>query len=138
MTHHPTRRRMPKSQRILVFAGLLVLAWILHVLLCDWVIKEPCKAESRIIAYNHGRVPILGGMANPYHYTGLFAFSDDGRGFAVVFGIVLPLALIGTDVYLLLGWRHDARIERGLCPQCGYDLRGAAPGSGCPECGWNR
>ncbi len=30
-----------------------------------------------------------------------------------------------------------ARIMKGLCPKCAYDLRGDFP-SGCPECGWNR
>jgi hypothetical protein len=135
---------MLKSQRILVFTGLLVLAWLLHVLLCDWVIREPYKAESRIITWNHGPILVGGGVANPEHFTGLCAFNKEGRGVAVVFGIVLPLALIGTDIYLLLGWRHQARLDGGLCPQCGYDLRGAppeagaAPGRGCPECGWNR
>jgi hypothetical protein len=129
---------MLKSQRILVFIGLLVLAWLLHVLLCDWVIKEPYKAGSRIIAWNHGPIPIGGGVANPEHYTGLCAFNKEGRGAAVVFGIVLPLALLGADVYLLLGWRYQARLDRGLCPQCGYDLSGQLPGAGCPECGWKR
>jgi len=33
--------------------------------------------------------------------------------------------------------RRAIRRKRGLCPLCGYDLRGD-PGRGCPECGWNR
>jgi predicted amidophosphoribosyltransferase len=27
------------------------------------------------------------------------------------------------------------RRERGLCPQCGYDLRGSRDSGRCPECG---
>ena len=35
--------------------------------------------------------------------------------------------------------RHSkrSRRSRGLCPACGYDLRGEFE-AGCPECGWNR
>lgn len=33
--------------------------------------------------------------------------------------------------------RGRRRRARGLCPECGYDLRGDL-GAGCPECGWDR
>lgn len=33
--------------------------------------------------------------------------------------------------------RYLRRRRCGLCPRCGYDLRGD-PASGCPECGWGR
>ena len=51
---------------------------------------------------------------------------------------------INTAVYAVLfavpvfGWpmvRTRKRLERGLCPRCGYDLAGT---TGCSECGWNR
>jgi hypothetical protein len=31
-------------------------------------------------------------------------------------------------------WRHTARIAKGQCPACGYDLTGNVSGV-CPECG---
>jgi len=75
--------------------------------------------------------------------------------------------LIANTVFYAAGWfvllygfirlkglRRVIRERRGLCPQCGYDLRGQAPGgphprplsqrergasdAGCPECGWGR
>lgn len=34
---------------------------------------------------------------------------------------------------------YHVRRRRGLCPVCGYDLRGGAGvDAGCPECGWHR
>jgi hypothetical protein len=32
-------------------------------------------------------------------------------------------------------WRTQRRLKKGLCAECGYDLRGHAAGAVCPECG---
>jgi hypothetical protein len=64
-----------------------------------------------------------------------------------------PGFVVDTLFYAVILWllipgpfvlRRVIRIKRGRCPKCGYDLRGqppevgAAPGRGCPECGWKR
>jgi len=60
---------------------------------------------------------------------------------------VWPGFLVNTVFYALILFplvqipfvvRRLIRRRRRRCPQCGYDLRGALPGAGCPECGWNR
>ena len=54
-------------------------------------------------------------------------------------GFALDTAFYGTLAFLL--WsapgfvRRRVRKRRGLCVGCGYDLRGAAGGGPCPECG---
>jgi len=50
----------------------------------------------------------------------------------------LAMAIIVTPGFVLI-WRERRRrwrIGRGLCVECGYDLR-ASP-QRCPECGWER
>jgi hypothetical protein len=55
-------------------------------------------------------------------------------------GGFMPLALfvaIGVVVFVLFEWparQSLARRKSGLCPRCGYDLRGNVSGV-CPECG---
>ena len=52
--------------------------------------------------------------------------------------LLLVLALAGNSGWCARYWhRRQTRAARGLCPACGYDLRGSpAPGRGaCPECG---
>jgi len=46
------------------------------------------------------------------------------------------LAMLSTLVITRIG-RSRWRKKHGLCPSCGYDLRGR-PDAGCPECGWRR
>jgi hypothetical protein len=56
-------------------------------------------------------------------------------GFAIntlLYGVILWLLFAATGMV-----RRRRRIERGLCPRCTYDLRGALA-DGCPECGWKR
>jgi hypothetical protein len=54
-------------------------------------------------------------------------------------GFALDTAFYGTLVFLL--WsapgvvRRRARLRRGACPACGYDLKGGSAGGTCPECG---
>ena len=56
-------------------------------------------------------------------------------------GLGLFVMLIGIPAAALAGigsYRQTLETERhkvGLCPQCGYDLRGSM-GLRCPECGW--
>jgi hypothetical protein len=58
----------------------------------------------------------------------------------VIPGGFMPLALfvlIGVACFVLFEWpARQARARRlsGLCPKCGYDLRGNVSGV-CPECG---
>jgi hypothetical protein len=50
---------------------------------------------------------------------------------AVFYAAILWLLFAAS--FALRRWR---RIKRGLCPKCGYDLRGSADDSSlCPECG---
>ena len=60
---------------------------------------------------------------------------------------ICPEFLVNTLFYAGLLWllipgpflmRRHIRRRRGRCVKCGYDLRGALPGAGCPECGWRR
>ena len=56
-------------------------------------------------------------------------------------GLGLVVMLIGVPAAALAGvgsYRQTLETERhrvGLCPRCGYDLRGST-GVRCPECGW--
>ena len=62
----------------------------------------------------------------------------NGHYFTVSIALWLPLTLLALlpTVWLILYWRERSRrlrTEKGLCPDCGYDLR-ATP-QRCPECG---
>jgi len=56
-------------------------------------------------------------------------------------GLGLFVAIIGVPVSIVgayTTYRQTLETERhkvGLCPRCGYDLRGSM-GMRCPECGW--
>jgi hypothetical protein len=143
-----TIKRMLRSQRILVTIGFVLLAWLLHTNLCEWVYKEqlPYGSSGGVATYWHSilwarthKLPPAA-MPTPGHsrnsYTGIVTDFGVNPGDAVVFGIALPLTLLMLVAYSWLGWRRDARAARGLCPVCGYDLRGASePSAACPECG---
>ena len=138
MSQYADRRRMGKAQRTLVFVSLLLLAWLLHVLLCDWGyrVHKPSQDYARIVAYQHGTTTDTYGRTQ-YICTGLFTGAKVEPGTAIIWGVVIPLGLLCADAYLLLGWRQQSRLARGRCPNCGYNLRGKLD-AGCPECGWGR
>jgi hypothetical protein len=57
-------------------------------------------------------------------------------------GFMLPYWLVISGLSAALAWlvrsgRPERRTRRGLCPGCGYDVKGEFD-KGCPECGWRR
>lgn len=60
--------------------------------------------------------------------------------YALTIGCWRPYAKNVLRIELrMLGWtpRDQRRMRKGLCPVCGYDLRGEFD-DGCAECGWRR
>ncbi len=110
---------MIKSQRILIAIALPMLAFILHIISCDWELLEQGRFGSELLAFR-GR--------------GLFVQRSSTHLSAVVLGVLVPLTLLAIDGYLILGWRFHRAVARGRCPHCGYDLSGTDH-TQCPECG---
>ena len=52
-------------------------------------------------------------------------------GCFVACGVSFGVAGIGS----FRAWRWTARLRKGLCLKCGYDLRAHGGGDRCPECG---
>lgn len=68
-------------------------------------------------------------MANPFMI-----------GVAMIAVGLTPSAIATIRVLIRLNRqiRSDERWRNGLCPDCGYDLRGTRSVVQCPECGWKR
>ncbi len=87
-----------------------------------------------VLTFRHdfatGRVSLL--------WQGVFVstllFFVPAAALATVLGKLLD-ALRGAASAMLSSNRAMRRRERGLCPQCAYDMRGLYGGSRCPECG---
>ena len=126
---------LKRAQRAVLVATLLLVAFALHGLTCDWRVKAQVDRSS-------GLEPLLTWSHEPeWIKSGLFARRDSmnpmlsrGRSGAVVWGVGCPMLLVGLSAYLVLGWLHDSRVRRGFCPDCGYDLREGSGGR-CPEYG---
>ena len=55
----------------------------------------------------------------------------------LLLNVAIYYAIIEAALFTLLCAIRRRRMRKGLCPACGYDLRGEFDG-GCPECGWKR
>ncbi len=90
------------------------------------------------------------GLSMPAVWAGgsvsLYLAAAYGFGWGLCGTLGLQAALfvwLGAWLYLVgrpggLSWRkrrRHRRIERGCCPECGYDLQGTPGPGNCPECG---
>lgn len=147
---------MLPRQRQLIAISLVGLALILHLTLCAWKFGGMVWASAngqatqmRIAgwmttytpsaAVRNASVPPAPSTTRYAGYWGLYSRVGVELPTAATLGVALPLALLMLDAYLIIGWRHGARVRRRICTNCGYDLRAAAasptPGVKCPECG---
>lgn len=129
---------MTTSQRLLAVAGFIGLAVLLNTTLCEWRFERLSRAwrwDTKIIGFmsDRGRAP---DGRRRFANVGVFAQRSEHWDVAIVCGVAVPLFLLGASAYLLIGWRRQARRERGLCQTCGYDLHaGQNIRAKCPECG---
>lgn len=123
------RHPMTKGQRWVVLLVLWVCALALHFSYFFWV-QNTVHNFVPLLTVGHARAPNASARAE----TGILYRYGPSTG-ATVLGVVLPIVLIGTSLWLWLGWRRtDALVSgsHGACAACGHPL--AAPGR-CPECG---
>ena len=59
----------------------------------------------------------------------------DWYGFFGVLGCGLWVMHLHDLPGLPAKWKRNRRIKRGLCVECGYDLRGTSDAHECSECG---
>jgi hypothetical protein len=109
-----------------------------------WAAYLPCFVLYGVKRFK-GRWVLLGGAVMMIVACAFFALPLGGAGADVAVG--LGLGLISHIMFLIAArsmrqadllfdadrWARN-QLARGLCPQCGYDLRGL-PHRRCPECG---
>lgn len=93
---------------------------------------EPTGGAVLVARSRAGRWP----SADRRAWTYAIPYSLRGWGMAgdmALWGVAWWVAMYGSGVM-----RRAIRKRRGACAVCGYDLRGSAAGSVCPECGNGR
>ena len=118
--------------------------WPLLSMWCGW--GDPASYTYNL--FSNPKQPIVSGIdcsppnANKYSVRGL-PLGVLWNGFAINTVFYAGLCAFGPG--LIRSARGAWRLDRGRCPQCGYDLRekGQQPTRymlrrGCPECGWHR
>ena len=102
-----------------------VLAWIMHgTLFVDLLSPDPGKPSSRLMIQ-----PALSLTGQRIEW--LPRRDADGTGY--ILPLWVPFLLTAAPAALF--WRLDRRLVRGACEHCGYDRRGLATDTVCPECG---
>lgn len=126
------------TSRVVLAAGLILTALMLHVGLCVWILApvpttDPMGDFLWVITLERGTNTPAGDPV--WLCRALMCPFDDSLAVAWVFGVASPVLLSFSAAALLIGVRPLRRKERGHCPYCNYDLKfdTARP---CPECGW--
>jgi hypothetical protein len=130
-----TGAELSRAQRILIITVCLATAALLHVSLCNWYWRVGAGRGGLGVALLGWNQPVAG--VAPGVFTGLRTGAGVDQADGLVFGVAVPILLLGAAGFVALGWRRAARTAAGRCPGCGYDLRGGC-GAACPECGRGR
>jgi hypothetical protein len=53
----------------------------------------------------------------------------------IAFAVACAVPLLLCLALLVMDWRRHQPKAQGMCPECGYDMRGSFQSMVCPECG---
>lgn len=99
--------------------------WALLVLIGAWWVYEGFSLTRYIM-----RPPIITVMPGSWDWK-LFVCLWAPLALLPLTGAAALLVAIRAPIFFRSRWKP------GICPRCGYDLRGQKR-AGCPECGWGR
>src|SRR5262245_36976818 len=115
LTHaRGSRMSLHKQKRAVIAVGVLIVAAILHVGLCEWHFGGALGRTDRF-----DPICVQWSQNNPY---GLSARRGVSRESALRDGVALPISLVVLVAALCLHWRERDRIADRRCLNCGHLL----------------
>ena len=94
---------MAKACRVILAVTCIVVAVILHLSLCRWVMRGGPSAPERLILVKIYEGEVEGPLPRKEPRSrGLITRRDVSRPTAVIFGVAAPILLLGVAQYMLL------------------------------------
>lgn len=123
------------AERILIGAGLVVVAVASHLSFCDYAFDDQLSQRTPLLGVATSSTPPSGRSGPMISYIGVVSGYGHRAEVAAIVGVVFPISILAWGCAALVRRERADRRHRGDCERCGHALHSAPI---CPECGLAR